>query len=480
MSVPMLFVLGFLFVFILGGFTGVMLASVPFNWQAHDSYFVVAHLHYVLIGGMVFPMFAAFYYWSPHFTGRMMSERLGKWAFWLIFIGFNVAFLTMHLTGLRGMPRRVATYPEGIGWDRLNLLSTLGAYLLAAGIAVFLFDLLRSARSGRPAGRNPWAAATLEWLYPLPTPGFNFHRIPRVESREPLWDQPELLASEAHEIEGHLAGANDGRRETIGCDPITGEPLQIVRLPHPTWVPMIAAAFIAVAAIATLASAYWVAAAGVAGFVLSALWWAWEPSDTGATRDTGLGLSLPVDVVDRRAHGHVATVGTLLILIALWSSLVFGALYLWNTGPAFAAETAAAEPVAAAAAGGLAALAALLATGGRALSLRARRAGAGLAALLTGASAAGAVAAFRLALAPVDPHDTALGATVWATAAFVALLLAVTALWALFSAARDLGRAAQPGQGAHAFNLATMARGTGAMALATAGLMVARALWGTA
>ncbi len=122
LTVPMLFILGFLFIFVLGGLTGVMLAAVPFNWQAHDTYFVVAHLHYVLIGGMVFPLIGAFYYWTPHFTGRMMSERLGKWAFWLMFIGFHVTFFLMHLTGMRGMPRRIATYPEGLGWDRLNML----------------------------------------------------------------------------------------------------------------------------------------------------------------------------------------------------------------------------------------------------------------------------------------------------------------------------------------------------------------------
>src|SRR6056297_1715531 len=209
LTVPMLFILGFLFVFILGGFTGVMLASVPFNWQAHDSYFVVAHLHYVLVGGMVFPLFAAFYYWSPHFTGRMMSERLGKWAFWLIFIGFNVAFLTMHLTGLRGMPRRVATYPEGIGWDRLNLLSTLGAYLLAAGVALFLLDFLRSRHLGKPAGTNPWGAPTMEWLFGPENPGYNFRAIPPVSGREPLWDQPELTDRPPAEVEGVLRSAAD-------------------------------------------------------------------------------------------------------------------------------------------------------------------------------------------------------------------------------------------------------------------------------
>jgi cytochrome c oxidase subunit I+III len=479
-TVPMLFVLGFLFVFVLGGFTGVMLAAVPFNWQAHDSYFVVAHLHYVLIGGMVFPMFAAFYYWAPHFTGRMMSERLGRWVFWLIFTGFNVAFLTMHLTGLRGMPRRVATYPEGIGWDRLNLLSTLGAYVLAAGVALFLFDLIRHRWSGPPAGRNPWGAATLEWLYPLPTPGFNFHRIPPVESREPLWDQPELTDREAHAVEGHLEGATDGRRETIGCDPVSGEPLQIVRLPHPTWVPMVAAAFIAVAAIATLASAYAVAAAGAAGFVAAVLWWGWEPSDAGVERETGAGLRLPVAVVDRRGHTHVATVGTLLILFALHASLIFGALYLWNTQPGFAERTAPAEILPAALAALAAGLAAAAGQGARALSLRHRAVSAGLAALVTAAAALGAVLALWAALAPVDAWGTALGAVFWASGAYVALLLGVVALWGMFAAARDLSGAARPGQGAHMFNLATMAKGVGAMTAATAALLIGDALWGAA
>ena len=243
LTVPMHFILGFLFIFVLGGLTGVMLASVPFNLQAHDSYFVVAHLHYVLIGGMVFPLFGAFYYWAPLFTGRMMSEVLGRWVFWLMFTGFNVTFLLMHLTGLRGMPRRIATYPEGIGWDRLNLLSTLGAYILAAGVLLFVVDVFRHRRVGPHAGRNPWGAGTLEWLYPLPNPNFNFHAIPPIPSREPAsGTQPELtdrrvtsgwrafLRRHGRQPAGDRSAATRSPEEPIPRSP---------GLPHPTRIPLI-------------------------------------------------------------------------------------------------------------------------------------------------------------------------------------------------------------------------------------------------
>ena len=154
LTTPSLFVLGFLFIFTLGGLTGVMVAMVPFDWQAHDTYFVVAHLHYVLIGGMVFPLFAAFYYWAPVFSRPRLSERLGRWAFWLMFVGFNVAFFPMHLTGLMGMPRRVYTYPAGMGWDMLNMISTVGAFMLAAGVAAV------PRRSARATSGPTWVAET--------------------------------------------------------------------------------------------------------------------------------------------------------------------------------------------------------------------------------------------------------------------------------------------------------------------------------
>src|SRR5690606_6773850 len=200
-SVPMLWGAGALAIFVLGGLTGVIVALAPFYFQAHDTYFVVAHLHYVLVGGVVFPVVAGLYYFYPVATGRLLSPRLGKLAFWLAFVGFNVAFLPMHFSGLAGMPRRVFTYPAGMGFEWPNLVSTLGAYLLAGGIAVLVVDVLRP-RKDR-AARNPWAAGTLEWLPPLPTPSYGVRAVPVVSSRYPLWQQPRL-AERIDAGEGYL------------------------------------------------------------------------------------------------------------------------------------------------------------------------------------------------------------------------------------------------------------------------------------
>ena len=187
-SIPFLFILGFIVNFLIGGITGVMVGSVPFDEQVHDTYFVVAHFHYVLIGGAVFPLLGGLYYWFPKVTGRMLSDRLGWWAFWLIFIGFNVTFFPMHITGFLGMPRRVYTYRAGLGWDTLNFISTVGAFVLAAGFLVVLIDALRSLAGGRPAPPNPWGAGTLEWATSSPPPPYNFREQPQVDRRDPLWD----------------------------------------------------------------------------------------------------------------------------------------------------------------------------------------------------------------------------------------------------------------------------------------------------
>ncbi len=189
LKVPMLFALGFIAMFLIGGLDGAALALVPFDYQVTDTYFVVSHLHYVLFGGSVFGIFAGFYYWFPKISGKLMNERLGQVQFWLTLIGVNMTFFSMHILGLLGMPRRIYTYPDNLGWNEMNLLQTVGAFILGIAIMVFFWNLIISLRSGEPAGDDPWDAFTLEWDTTSPPAHYNFLKIPTVRSRRPFYDK---------------------------------------------------------------------------------------------------------------------------------------------------------------------------------------------------------------------------------------------------------------------------------------------------
>jgi cytochrome c oxidase subunit I+III len=263
-STPMLFTLGFLFVFVMGGVTGVMFAAVPFDQQITDSYFVVAHFHYVLFGGAVFPIFAAIYYWAPKMFGRLLHEGVGKLSFWLIFLGFNLTFFPMHIAGLLGMPRRVYTYKAGLGWDLWNLLSTIGGYVLALGILAVVLNFVWSLRAGKQAGPDPWAAPDLEWSTSSPPPEYDFLEIPTVRSNTPLWDQPELRAMgvRVHDLQRTLAD----RHATMGTTVVDAEPESILPMPEPTYIPVVTALGITVAFVGFLTLLYPLIAIG--GLVL--------------------------------------------------------------------------------------------------------------------------------------------------------------------------------------------------------------------
>lgn len=439
-SVPMLWVAGFLFIFVAGGLTGVMLAFVPFDWQVHDTHFVVAHFHYVLIGGMFFPLVAGLYYWLPHFSGRMPFETLSKVGFWLTFIGFNGTFLVMHWTGLMGMPRRVYTYAPDLGWDIPNLVSSVFSFVMAFGVAAVLLDLALHFKLGRRAPVNPWGADTLEWATGTPPVAYNFASLPTLSTRHPLWDQPDLPQTIA-EGRHALAHAAHGRRETLGSDPVTGRPREVIHLPGNSWWPLVAGLLLSALCIALLAKAYGAAAVAAAAAVGVLLRWSWEngahpKAAAGEAHDLPEGLLLHSRTFDGPGLWGMGL--TLLANAALFTSLLFGWLYLWTVAPNW--QPPARSPL------GLWPLAAVAATLGagtlcmhRAVGRLRARDNARLSAWLVGAVLCGFAAcaglAALLAWAPLAPrqlaHDAVLTFTLYYLLAHAALAAVLSALQAL-------------------------------------------------
>ncbi|MDO5528516.1 MAG: cytochrome c oxidase subunit I [Paracoccus sp. (in: a-proteobacteria)] len=333
-SIPMLYVFGFFVIFVNGGLTGVMLAAVPFNWQVHDSYFVVAHLHYVLIGGMLFPVLAGLYYWLPSVTGRLSVHSVSVPAFWLIFAGFNGTFLLMHLTGLLGMRRRVHGYEWEDGWHWLNLLSSVSGFVLTMGFALIVLDIVLQRRLGPRFRRNPWAARTLEWAVPSPPPSYAFGAIPAFRGRADRIDV-DRLAGRLAAGEGYLATPRNGWQETMAVDIITGKPDHIAILRGNSILPLLTGASISAVVLGVLLSWYWISLAALivtAGlFILNAMT-AGQDRDRGPV-DAGQGLSLPVSSEAPYPISRLAMRFTLIANGTLFLSVLFGVFYLRFAAP---------------------------------------------------------------------------------------------------------------------------------------------------
>jgi cytochrome c oxidase subunit I+III len=427
-SVPMLFIFGGLASFVIGGLTGVMVAIVPFNFQAHDTHFV--------------PVLAALHYYFPLVTGKLMDDRVGRAAFWLTFIGFNVTFMPLHLAGLRGMVRRIYTYPAALGFDTLNLVSTIGAFLLGAGLVVFLWNVVRSVRSGERTEMDPWKAGTLEWLEPLPTAPWGIRSIPRVSVRYPLWDQPGIV-KDTLEGRGYLPDAEEGKRETLVTSVVDAVPQQVLRVQGPSFLPMLAS--VGTGGVFIFSTFHWWAAAAISGgvalvMILSWLWRGTAIIPEKPDKHAGHGALLPIYVSGRASVGWWAMFITMLGDMAAFISLLFAYFFYWTVRPDFIPRAPDPGTWWLTVGLALAVLAWMLTAASRHLN-RADRSIAFFVSVLIGALAAAASIPALISgplSAKLDPTAHVYEATVWTLVLWSAVHIAVGIVMQLYVAARRL------------------------------------------
>lgn len=333
LNTPLLYILGFVFIFVLGGFTGVMVAVVPFDWQVHDTFFIVAHLHYVLIGGVVFPIFGGLHYWLPKITGRMLSECLGKWSFWLNFVGFNLTFFPMHIMGFLGMPRRVYTYPAELQIAGYNLVATAGSFLLGSGFLFLAVNFFRSLLKGPAAESNPWNSDTLEWSVSSPPPIYSYFRPPVVHHRNPLWhERPPVVDDVAERAADAMAGAPQTWRATLGTDTISGRPLSIQVLAGPSIAPFVVAVGLLIGFLGVLVKWYGVLPVGLIISAIGLVQWLY-PSEKLLTclRESRLPelAGLPLFTTGSRASGWWGMVSFIAVAGTALGVLLYTYFYLW-------------------------------------------------------------------------------------------------------------------------------------------------------